>query len=84
MSELKTTTSNSWSGTQAAALAVFSLLLGISGGWLIRRSFAAQEPASVGMAPCDRTERSIRPDGSDELQSCARGAFYRGIEAGCG
>jgi tetratricopeptide (TPR) repeat protein len=50
VSELKTTTSNSWSGTQAAALAVFSLLLGISGGWLIRRSFAAQAPASVGMA----------------------------------
>ena len=31
-----------------------------------------------------RTERSIRPDGSGELQSCARGAFYRGIEASCG
>ena len=51
MSELKTTTSNSWSGKHAAALAVFSLLLGIRGGWLIRRSVAAQAPASVGMAP---------------------------------
>ena len=39
------------SGTQAAALAVFSLLLGISGGWLIRRSFAVQVPASVGVEP---------------------------------
>ncbi|MGB2632465.1 MAG: tetratricopeptide repeat protein [Candidatus Acidiferrum sp.] len=51
MSELKTTTSNSWSGTQAVALAVFSLLLGISGGWLIRRSFASEVPASVEVAP---------------------------------
>lgn len=50
MSELKTTTSNSWSGAQAAALALFSLLLGISGGWLIRRSFAAQSPANVAPA----------------------------------
>ncbi|HTC42057.1 MAG TPA: hypothetical protein VK703_10815 [Candidatus Acidoferrales bacterium] len=67
MSELKTTTSNSWSGKHAAALAVFSLLLGISGGWLIRRSVAAQAPASAGGAGF-RTERRIRPDGSGEIQ----------------
>ncbi len=40
MSELKTTTSDSWSSGQAITLAAFSLLLGTCGGWLIRRSLA--------------------------------------------
>lgn len=38
MTELKTTTSNSWSGAQAVAFAAFSLLFGVCCGWLIRRS----------------------------------------------
>jgi tetratricopeptide (TPR) repeat protein len=42
VTEIRTTTSSSWSGTQAAALAVFALLLGVCGGWLIRRSFAGK------------------------------------------
>jgi tetratricopeptide (TPR) repeat protein len=41
VTELKTTTNNSWSAPQAFALAVFALLLGVCGGWLIRRSVAA-------------------------------------------
>lgn len=53
MTEIKTTTSNSWSGTQAFALAVFSLLFGVCGGWLIRRSFAGKvaETSQVVSAP---------------------------------
>lgn len=40
MTEIRTTTSNSWSSTQAFAVAAFSLLLGVCGGWVIRRAFA--------------------------------------------
>jgi cytochrome c-type biogenesis protein CcmH/NrfG len=60
VTELKTTTSNSWSGTQAFALAAFSLLLGVCGGWLIRRSLAAQGPetSQVASAPAP----SVAPD----------------------
>jgi tetratricopeptide (TPR) repeat protein len=53
VTELKTTTSNSWTSTQAFALGVVSLLLGVCGGWLIRRSFAApaRAPAQVASSP---------------------------------
>jgi len=44
VTELKTTTSNSWSPTQAGMLAVICLFLGVCGGWLIRRSFALPVP----------------------------------------
>ncbi len=47
MTEIRTTTSNSWSSTQAFALAAFSLLLGVCGGWMIRRSVAKPAPATV-------------------------------------
>ena len=47
MSELKTTTSNTWTNAQAFALAAVSLLLGVSGGWLLRRFTVAALPAQV-------------------------------------
>lgn len=47
MTELKTSTSKSWSPKQAITLALFSLLLGICGGWLIRRSVAASVPEAT-------------------------------------
>ena len=47
MTELRTSTSKSWSPQQAITLAFFSLLLGICGGWLIRRSVAAAVPQAV-------------------------------------
>lgn len=47
MTELKTSTSRSWSPQQALTLALFSLLLGVSGGWLIRRSIAAVVPRAT-------------------------------------
>jgi len=50
VTELKTTTSNSWTSAQAFALAAVSLLLGVCGGWLIRRSFAAPKPAPAQVA----------------------------------
>jgi tetratricopeptide (TPR) repeat protein len=46
VTELTTTTSKSWSAPQAFALAVFALLLGVCGGWLIRRSLPAA-PATI-------------------------------------
>jgi tetratricopeptide (TPR) repeat protein len=50
VTELKTTTSDSWTSTQAFALAAVSLLLGVCGGWLIRRSLAAPVPAPAQVA----------------------------------
>ena len=47
MTELKTSTSKSWSPKQAITLALFSLLLGVCGGWLIRKSFAAAVPQTA-------------------------------------
>jgi tetratricopeptide (TPR) repeat protein len=51
--ELKTNTNKSWSPKQAITLALFSLLLGVCGGWLIRKSFAAAvpQPAQVVSTP---------------------------------
>lgn len=40
MTEIRTTTSSTWSTTQAAVLAAISLLLGVCGGWMLRRSLA--------------------------------------------
>lgn len=51
MTELTTTTSKSWSAPQAFALAVFALLLGVCGGWLIRRSVAAAPAETNQVAP---------------------------------
>lgn len=50
MTELKTKTGSSWSGTQAFALCASSVLLGVCGGWLIRRSFATPVPESSEVA----------------------------------
>lgn len=47
MTELKTRSSKSWSPQQAITLALFSLLLGVCGGWLIRRSVAAPVPEAT-------------------------------------
>jgi len=42
---LKTTSAEMWTGTQASALAVVCLLVGIAGGWLVRR--ATSPPATA-------------------------------------
>jgi tetratricopeptide (TPR) repeat protein len=47
VTELKTTTSIVWTAPQAFALAVVALLLGVCGGWLVRRTFAAVPPAQA-------------------------------------
>ncbi len=44
---LKTTSADTWSGAQAAALVVICLLAGAAGGWLIRKSIAAPASASA-------------------------------------
>ncbi len=57
---LKTTSSDSWSAGQTAALVLMSLLVGTAGGWLIRKSSAkptapqtavATSPANMATAP---------------------------------
>jgi tetratricopeptide (TPR) repeat protein len=46
---LKTTSAETWTGAQASALAVVCLLVGIAGGWLVRRSTSAP-PAAPAVA----------------------------------
>ena len=41
MTELKTTSNDTWTPTQAFALAAVSLLFGVCGGWIIRRATAS-------------------------------------------
>jgi cytochrome c-type biogenesis protein CcmH/NrfG len=45
VSELKTTTSSTWTNAQAISLAAVSLLLGVCGGWLIRSLSTSSAPA---------------------------------------
>jgi tetratricopeptide (TPR) repeat protein len=51
MADLKTTTNTYWNGTQASALAVVSLILGICGGLLIRKATAGTRRPSALVAP---------------------------------
>ncbi|MGB7437194.1 MAG: tetratricopeptide repeat protein [Candidatus Acidiferrum sp.] len=64
MTELRTVTNNSWTRPQALALAVFSLLLGVCGGWLIRRSFAASPPSvdQVANVPVPSNTQALPPN----------------------
>jgi len=53
VTELKTTSSANWSISQTLALSAFSLMIGICGGWILRRSLPAPPgpAASVPTAP---------------------------------
>ena len=46
MTELKTTSTDTWTPTQAFALAAVSLLLGVCGGWMVRRATASPAPVA--------------------------------------
>jgi tetratricopeptide (TPR) repeat protein len=46
MTQLKTTSTDTWTTTQAFALAAVSLLLGVCGGWILRRASALPSPAT--------------------------------------
>lgn len=48
---LKTTSAETWTGAQASALAVVCLLVGIAGGWLVRRSTSTPGTAQAVTAP---------------------------------
>ncbi len=48
---LKTTSAETWSGGQASALVVVCLLVGIAGGWLVRRSTSASATAQTVAVP---------------------------------
>ena len=47
MTELRTTASKSWSAPQAAALALFSLVVGISVGWMVHKSRGRRAPEAA-------------------------------------
>jgi cytochrome c-type biogenesis protein CcmH/NrfG len=53
MTELKTITKDSWTNAQAFALAAVSLLLGVCGGWVVRRATTSREPVAqqMGVVP---------------------------------
>ena len=52
MPELKTTNvSVNWTSTQAFAVALISLVLGLAGGWFIRKSFVPAPAATAGISP---------------------------------
>ena len=52
MPEIKTTTlSVNWTSTQAFAIALISLLLGLAGGWFIRKSFVPAPAATAVTSP---------------------------------
>lgn len=47
---LKTTSAETWTGAQASALAVVCLLVGIAGGWMVRRSTSSPAAAQTAVA----------------------------------
>lgn len=62
MTEIRTTTSSTWSATQAAVLAAISLLLGVCGGWMLRRSLAphaTETSQTAASAPGDAPLASV-------------------------
>lgn len=48
---LKTTSAETWTGAQASALAVVCLVVGIAGGWMVRRSTSAPATSQTVAAP---------------------------------
>ncbi len=62
MSEtLQTTTSNTWGAAQASALIVVCLLVGVAGGWLVRKSTLAAVKTAGVSAPTAAVEASQPP-----------------------
>ena len=67
MTELKTTTSDTWSSTQAFALAAVALLFGVCGGWILRRATGSPKPAApqqaiVSTTPVSASAQTPMPD----------------------
>jgi cytochrome c-type biogenesis protein CcmH/NrfG len=50
VTEIKTTTSDTWTSTQTFSFAAVCLLLGICGGWLLRRSQERSTPVATPVA----------------------------------
>jgi tetratricopeptide (TPR) repeat protein len=64
VTQLKTTTSNVWSNTQAFSLAAVSLLLGVCCGWMIRKSTATtvRPPTSTPAAQSSAPSQPVPPN----------------------
>ena len=67
---LKTTSTDSWSVPQAAALVVVCLLAGTAGGWLIRKSAPAATPQQL-TSPAPPQVASAPPPSNFGLQNSA-------------
>lgn len=66
---LKTTSTDTWSGAQTAALVVVCLLAGTAGGWLIRRSAPAPVAPQAETAPAPAAVASQPAPANFGLQS---------------
>jgi len=66
MTELKTTSTDIWTPTQAFALAAVSLLFGVCGGWIVRRAMTTPAPTAqqAVMAPAPAEESAPLPASS--------------------
>jgi tetratricopeptide (TPR) repeat protein len=64
MTQLRTTTSETWPATQAFALAAVALLLGVCGGWILRRVTAPPlaQQAAAAPAPTALPPQTPLPD----------------------
>lgn len=80
MTELKTTTNNYWTNTQAFALAAVSLVLGVCGGLLIRRvttttgtpqAITATEQAAARSVPVPANPGAMAAPTAQELKRAA-------------
>jgi tetratricopeptide (TPR) repeat protein len=72
---LKTTSAETWSGAQASALAVVCLLVGIAGGWLVRRSTAAPATAQALTAPAAAQAAAAAPGQAAPANFAMEGAL---------
>lgn len=68
---LKTSSTNTWSGAQAAALVVVCLLAGTAGGWLLRRSSTKSTTPQVEAAPAPAAVAGQPAPANFGLQSAA-------------
>lgn len=68
---LKTTSSDSWSGAQSAALVLVCLLVGTAGGWLIRKSSTKPAATQTAVATAPANVVSAPPPANFGLPSTA-------------
>lgn len=82
MTEIKTTTSDTWTSTQTFAFAAVCLLLGICGGWLLRRSQEGpRPPATAASASAPAPGATTSPNFSSGAVSPSLAQFQQSADA---